>query len=118
MNNARDAEGDRASSLPETGPSASVAVRPAVHKDVPVLGRLGALLVSIHHDFDPNRFIGGTANNQAAYAAFLDGQMKKADVIVLVAEEAGKVLGYAYAGIEGNDYMALRGPAGVLYDLV
>jgi ribosomal protein S18 acetylase RimI-like enzyme len=28
------------------------------------------------------------------------------------------VVGYAYAGIEGNDYMALRGPAGVLYDLV
>jgi ribosomal protein S18 acetylase RimI-like enzyme len=28
------------------------------------------------------------------------------------------VLGYAYAGIEGRDYMSLRGPAGVLHDLV
>jgi ribosomal protein S18 acetylase RimI-like enzyme len=28
------------------------------------------------------------------------------------------VLGYTYAGVEGNDYMALRGPAGVLYDIV
>jgi ribosomal protein S18 acetylase RimI-like enzyme len=37
---------------------------------------------------------------------------------VLVAEERGEVLGYTYAGIEGFDYMALRGPAGVLYDIV
>jgi ribosomal protein S18 acetylase RimI-like enzyme len=28
------------------------------------------------------------------------------------------VLGYTYAGVEGTDYMALRGPAGVLYDIV
>lgn len=26
--------------------------------------------------------------------------------------------GYTYAGIEGRDYMALRGPAGALYDIV
>jgi ribosomal protein S18 acetylase RimI-like enzyme len=28
------------------------------------------------------------------------------------------VLGYTYAGVEGYDYMSLRGPAGVLYDIV
>jgi len=28
------------------------------------------------------------------------------------------VLGYSYAGVEGPDYMALRGPAGVLYDII
>ena len=28
------------------------------------------------------------------------------------------MLGYTYSGVEGNDYMALRGPAGVLYDIV
>jgi len=27
-------------------------------------------------------------------------------------------VGYAFGGMEGNDYMALRGPAGVIYDLV
>jgi ribosomal protein S18 acetylase RimI-like enzyme len=37
---------------------------------------------------------------------------------VLVAEWDGEVLGYAYAGVEGTDYMSLRGPAGVLYDIV
>ena len=28
------------------------------------------------------------------------------------------MLGYTYAAVEGNDYMALRGPAGVLHDIV
>jgi ribosomal protein S18 acetylase RimI-like enzyme len=28
------------------------------------------------------------------------------------------VVGYAYAAIEGTDWMALRGPAGALHDLV
>jgi ribosomal protein S18 acetylase RimI-like enzyme len=48
----------------------------------------------------------------------LGTQLERPDVIVLVAERTGAVLGYAYGGVEGNDYMALRGPAGVLYDLM
>ena len=28
------------------------------------------------------------------------------------------MVGYAFGGMEGSDYMALRGPAGVLHDLV
>ena len=28
------------------------------------------------------------------------------------------MIGYTYAGVEGTDYMSLRGPAGVLYDIV
>jgi len=28
------------------------------------------------------------------------------------------VIGYTFAGVEGADYMALRGPAGVLYDIL
>src|SRR5262249_16777743 len=35
-----------------------------------------------------------------------------------VAERGGAVVGYTYAGSEGRDYMSLRGPAGVLYDIV
>jgi ribosomal protein S18 acetylase RimI-like enzyme len=95
-----------------------VNVRPATSADVPVLGRLGALLVTLHHQFDPDRFIAATAQTERGYGAFLGGRLNRPDVIVLVAEEAGAVLGYAYAGLEGNDWMALRGPAGVVYDVV
>lgn len=85
---------------------------------MPAVGRLGALLVALHHGFDPDRFIGATPNTEHAYAAFLGRQLERSDVVVLVAEAVGEVLGYTYAGIEGTDYMVLRGPAGVLYDLV
>jgi GNAT superfamily N-acetyltransferase len=95
-----------------------ITVRPATSADIPTLGRLGALLVSLYHGFDSDRFIEATPNVELAYAAFLDRELKRPAIIVLVAEGAGSVLGYAYAGLEGNDYMTLRGPAGVLHDLV
>ncbi|TFI57420.1 GNAT family N-acetyltransferase [Sphingomonas parva] len=99
-------------------PPAAVAIRPAAAGDAAALGRLGAHLVAVHHGFDARRFIAPTPGTPAAYAAFLDQQRRRPEVVLLVAAEGEAVLGYAYAGVEGNDYMALRGPAGVIYDLV
>jgi ribosomal protein S18 acetylase RimI-like enzyme len=96
----------------------AVIIRPAVPADLPAVGRLGALLVQTHHDFDPQRFIAATPQTEHGYAAFLGRQLNVPDVVVLVAERDGEVLGYTYAGVEGHDYMALRGPAGALYDIV
>lgn len=93
-------------------------VRPAAPADLPAIGRLGALLVRAHHDFDPKRFIAATPQTEHGYASFLGTQLQKPNVVVLVAELDGQVLGYSYAGVEGYDYMSLRGPAGVLYDIV
>ena len=98
--------------------SSSVMVRPALTSDAAALGRLGALLVREHHDFDPQRFIAPLPDLQERYGDFLASQIDRPEMIVLVAERDGAIVGYAYAGVEGNDYMALRGPAGVLYDLV
>ena len=95
-----------------------VTVRPARATDAPAMGRLGALLVREHHDFDPKRFIAPLPNLAERYGGFLVSQIERREMIVLVAERERTVVGYAYAGMEGNDYMALRGPAGVLYDLV
>lgn len=94
------------------------AIRPATPADLEAVGRLGALLVRTHHEFDPQRFIAAMPRTEQLYGAFLGRQLGEADVVVLVAEREGEVLGYTYAGVEGNDYMALRGPAGVLYDIV
>lgn len=79
------------------------------------VGKLGALLVRTHYDFDPKRFIGATSQTARGYGSFLGTQLADPNVIVLVAERDGEVIGYTYAGGEGTDYMALRGPAGVLY---
>jgi ribosomal protein S18 acetylase RimI-like enzyme len=98
--------------------NASVTVRSARTEDEPAVGRLGALLVAEHHDFDPRRFIAPMPNLAQRYGQFLLSQAERPGMLVLVAEREGGVVGYCYAGMEGNDFMALRGPAGVLYDLV
>jgi ribosomal protein S18 acetylase RimI-like enzyme len=99
----------------ETSPTS---VRPAAPADLPTIGRLGALLVRLHHDFDPERFIAPTSRTEQSYASFLGSQLDDRNVVVLVAQRDGEVLGYAYGGVEDFDYMSLRGPAGVLYDIV
>ena len=96
----------------------AVNVRPATRADLHAVGRLGALLVRLHHDFDPQRFLPATPNTEQGYASFLLTQLAVPDVVVLVAERDGELLGYTYAGMEGIDYMSLRGPAGILYDIV
>jgi ribosomal protein S18 acetylase RimI-like enzyme len=102
----------------DPGVSSGVTVRPAAAGDMPALGRLAALLVRIHHDFDPLRFIAPGPGTATGYARHLASQLGRADAIVLMAEQDGIAAGYTYAGIEGNDWMALRGPAGVVYDII
>lgn len=97
---------------------ASLVVRPAVPADRAALGRLGAQMVELHHRFDPARFIPATSGTGEGYGAYLASQLERPEGLVLVAEAEGAVVGYAYAGLEGTDYMLLRGPAGVIYDLL
>jgi ribosomal protein S18 acetylase RimI-like enzyme len=96
----------------------AVGIRRAAPADIPAIGRLGALLVRVHHDLDPDRFIAATSRTERGYGSYLGTQLDEPNVVILVAEQEGNVIGYTYAGVEGTDYMALRGPAGVLYDIV
>jgi GNAT superfamily N-acetyltransferase len=104
-------------SAPARGLS-QVIIRPAQPEDLPVLGRLGALLVQSHHEFDSARFVAAPPRTEHLYGAFLADQLRKPNAVVLVAEIGGEVVGYTYASVEGSDYMALRGPAGLFHDLV
>lgn len=76
------------------------------------------MLVREHYEFDPKRFIAPFPNTEQGYASYLGSQLDKENVVVLVAEQDSQVLGYAYSTIEGFDYMSLRGPAGILQDIV
>ena len=98
--------------------AAGVTVRRATSADLAAIGALGALLVKEHHDFDPQRFLAARDRTPADYAAFLCKQLDDATTAVLVAEENANVIGYAYAALEGYDYMTLRGPAGILHDII
>jgi ribosomal protein S18 acetylase RimI-like enzyme len=102
----------------DPSPSPRTIIRPATRADLPVLGRLGALLVRLHHDLDPARFIAAGPGTARGYAEYFATQLDRPGVVILVAEQDGEVIGYAYGGSEGYDYMALRGPAGALYDIV
>jgi len=93
-------------------------IRPASSADVRTIGRLGAALVRLHHELDAERFLEATAQTEHGYASYVRSQLANRETIVLVAEREGEVLGYTLAGIEGVDYMSLRGPAGVLHDIV
>jgi len=95
-----------------------ITIRPATPTDLPTVGRLGALLVRLHHDFDPERFIAAAPRTEQRYASFLGSQLDEPNVVILVAERDSDVVGYTYGGVEDYDYMALRGPAGVVYDIV
>jgi ribosomal protein S18 acetylase RimI-like enzyme len=96
----------------------STTIRPATSADMPAIGRLGALLVREHHDFDAQRFIPAMPGTEKGYGSYLGSQLNEPKVVILVAERDGKVIGYSYSGVEGTDYMALRGPAGAMYDIV
>lgn len=93
-------------------------VRRATPADLQRIGSLGALLVKEHYDFDPQRFLAARPGTAEGYASFMRTQLEDADAAVLVADDNGDVIGYAFATIEGYDYMALRGPAGVLHDVI
>ena len=96
----------------------NVVVRRATPADLPTIGRLGALLIAEHYDFDSRRFLAPRPRTPTDYASFLGTQLEDPDVAVLVADHEGKVIGYAYAAVEGYDYMSLRGPAGLLHDVI
>lgn len=95
-----------------------ITIRPATPSDLSAIGRLGALLVQTHHDFDPARFIAVEPDTEQGYGAYLGTQLSKRNSVMLVAVVDEVVHGYAWGAIEGYDYMSLRGPAGVLYDIV
>lgn len=104
--------------MPPSPPSTPVTVRPATRADLPALGRLGAHLVRLHHSFDPDRFLAPQPNVESGYAWFLGTQLDDPEVVILAAEREGRVVGYAYAGIEPMSWKELRGPAGFIHDVV
>src|SRR5574338_1636479 len=102
--------------MPDT--PAEAIIRRATRADLPAIGRLGALLVQTHHDFDRARFMGASRQTAHGYASYLGTQLDEPKMVVLVAVQDGAVIGYTYAGLEGRDWMSLRGPAGVVYDII
>lgn len=95
-----------------------VVIRPATRADIPTLGRLGALLLRTHYEFDRQRFIAPGENSEAGYGWFLGTQLRDNDAVVLVAERDRLIVGYVYAGLEPQSWKELRDAAGFIHDVV
>jgi GNAT superfamily N-acetyltransferase len=103
--------------------ASNIIVRGAQAGDLPVLGKLGALLVRTHHGFDAQRFMAPEAGVEEGYAWFLGRELENPEAVVLVAElvQEGaepEVIGYTYAGIEPRSWKELRDRAGFIHDVV
>jgi ribosomal protein S18 acetylase RimI-like enzyme len=94
-----------------------IVIRPATEADLPSLGRLGALLLETHYNFDQKRFMAPGNAPAEGYAWFLGSQLKDEESVVFVAERAGAIAGYVYAGLEPRSWKELREPAGFVHDV-
>jgi ribosomal protein S18 acetylase RimI-like enzyme len=97
---------------------ATTVIRPATEQDGPALGRLGAALTRLHHRFDPERFLAPGENIEQGYGRFLLAHMASADDVVFVADRAGEVVGYVWAGVEAKSWKELRDVAGFIHDVL
>ena len=93
-------------------------IRRATPADLPALGRLGAMLMRVHHEFDKDRFMRPGRHPESGYASFLATQLDDPDCLVLVAERDDAVIGYLYAGIEPQSWKELRECAGFIHDVL
>src|SRR5258707_1221810 len=94
-----------------------VLIRRAEPRDVSTLGRFGAALVRTHYAFDGQRFLAPGPGLEEGYAHFLGTQLADEDVAIFVAERAGVVVGYIYAGLEPRSWKELRDIAGFIHDV-
>ena len=91
-------------------------IRPATPSDRDALGRYGGALMRQHHAADPRRFI-QVEHPEAGYGRFLVSRIDDAESLVLVAEQAGVVVGYVFADVEDTSWKDLRGPCGYIHDV-
>lgn len=91
-------------------------IRLATPRDESALGRYGGALMRQHHALDPDRFI-LTERPEAGYGRFLVSQIGDPDGVVLVAERAGEVVGYVYAGFEPMSWKELRAACAYVHDV-
>jgi ribosomal protein S18 acetylase RimI-like enzyme len=97
-------------------------VRPAKPDDIGEVAKLAAVMVRMHHAWDPQRFAIFREPIEEGYGNWLSQELQNRKALVMVAVKTArgksKVLGYAYARLEGRDYNRLMDACGFLHDIV
>jgi ribosomal protein S18 acetylase RimI-like enzyme len=95
----------------------AITVRSAVRADLPAVAALAGALVRMHHAIDPARFM-LVDDVERGYAWWFGKELDNRDAVIVVAvDDAGAVVGYAYARMEERDWNALRDACGALHDV-
>jgi ribosomal protein S18 acetylase RimI-like enzyme len=101
---------------------AKLEVRPARPDELGEVAKLAALMVRMHHAWDPQRFAIFREPIEEGYGNWLAQELQNRKALVLVAARTTrgmtKILGYAYARLEGRDYNRLMDACGFLHDIV
>lgn len=96
--------------------TARLHIRNAVTLDLPDLGRLSVELARLHSSFDAERFAVRKLT-EPVFEAFFAEQLGRRDAVLLVAEQNGAVVGYAFVRMESASLEELRGAGAWLHDL-
>ncbi|HMA93114.1 MAG TPA: GNAT family N-acetyltransferase [Polyangiaceae bacterium] len=91
-------------------------IRDATSADIPAAAALGAVIVRIHHETNPQRFF-MLENVEHGYEWWLSKEIARPEAIVLVAELESRIVGYAYGAIEDRDWSILVDRHGAFHDL-
>lgn len=94
----------------------TVLVRRAVAADLPGTARLAGELVRMHHQRDPDRFFLPDAVEQG-YLWWFERELARPGAVILVAERASAVTGYAYGALEERDWNLLLDEHGAIHDI-
>jgi ribosomal protein S18 acetylase RimI-like enzyme len=94
-----------------------VRVRTATPADLARVGELAGRLLCQHHAFDALRFF-LPERPEDGYRSWLGRELENGRAVVLVAEDNGDVVGYAYARLEERDWNALLDVHGALHDVL
>lgn len=104
---------------------ARLEIRTATPADLPRVAKLAGLMVRLHHGWDPRRFAILHEPIEPGYENWLGHELENKKALVLVAASKRakvdgevKILGYAYARLEGRDWNRLLDACGFLHDLV
>ncbi len=92
-------------------------VRAAATSDLPAVSKLAAELVRQHHRLDAERFL-LVEPIEDGYQWFFSRELHRKDALIFLAEDdAGALLGYAYATVEPRNWNDLLDACGKLNDI-
>jgi ribosomal protein S18 acetylase RimI-like enzyme len=91
-------------------------IREANRKDLTAIGQLAGDLVRFHHALNPKRYL-LVDGVDVGYARYFQSELSNPKSVILAAEDAGAIIGYAYGRLEPRDWNALLDACGAIHDI-